>query len=491
MDKSNKAEAKMQQQSLSESDIKALFDKQKNKRWVVANSSCEERLEKLRLLKSSVLKYTAEIQQALYLDFKKPYRETEITEILPALEEINIALSHLSSWMKPQKIKTPLTLFGGKYQLQNQARGQCLILSPWNYPFQLTMAPLVAAIAAGNCVILKPSEKTPHISRLMKMILDEIFKSDEICLLLDEKPDATLAKVLLELPFDHIFFTGSTAVGKVVMAAAAKNLSTVTLELGGKSPCIVSRHADLDQAAQRICWGKFLNAGQTCVAPDYLLLEDSVADAFIEKLKNKIHNFYGPNSQEQMACKDFARIVDKNHWLRLKNLYAQTILNNKVKIVCGGDFLETDHYISPTVLDHVATDSPIMADEIFGPLLPIIRYRKIDEAITYIQSHPQPLALYIFTENQNEAQLVKTQTTSGGFVQNHLIIHLANPHAPFGGVGPSGQGCYHGYYGFKEFSHQRTCLKEPSKRSTSQLLFPPYSSKSMDFILKFMRKFVG
>ncbi len=478
-------------QDISESAIKSLYEKQRQKRWQIANSSSDQRLEKLRQLKTAVLRHTPEIQQALYQDFKKPLRETEITEILPTLEEINVALANLSSWMKPQRIKTPLTLFGGKYQLQNQARGLCLILSPWNYPFQLTMAPLVAAIAAGNCVILKPSEKTPHTSKLMKKILDELFQPDEICLLLDEKPDASLAKALLELPFDHIFFTGSTSVGKIVMSAAAKNLSTVTLELGGKSPCIVTGHADLEQAAKRICWGKFLNAGQTCVAPDYLLLEDSIADAFIEKLKSKIQSFYGNNAEAQMASKDFARIVDEHHWLRLKKLFTQTVADTKIKVVCGGQFSESERYIAPTVLDHVTADSPIMSDEIFGPILPIIRYKNLNEALKFIQSHPQPLALYVFTENKTEANLVKLQTTSGGFVQNHLIIHLANPHAPFGGIGPSGQGCYHGYYGFKEFSHQRTCLKEPSTISTSQLLFPPYSRKSLDLILKFMRRFLG
>lgn len=463
-------------------NIRDIFEGQKNKRWAVSQSTSEQRKEKLMRLRSAILASEKELQAALFQDFRKPAAEVYLTEIFPVIEEINFISSRLSNWMKPQKVGTPVTLWGSRTEIRFEARGLCLIMAPWNYPFQLLMCPLVAAIAAGNCVIAKPSEKAPATAALIRRILSQTFSLDEVAVV---EGDADTARQLLELPFDHIFFTGSTAVGRLVMKAASEHLSSVTLELGGKSPVIVLEDADLAQTAEKIVWGKFLNAGQTCVAPDYLFVPQSKADAFALLLKDRTESVFGRTQEQQMKSPDLARIVDLNAWERLKKIYHQSI-EQGARIVTGGLFEAGEKFMAPTIIDHTPPESAAMKEELFGPLLPIMRYSDLSDVIAYLQKQDKPLALYIFGYSQSPIDRLIRSTSAGGTVINHLVLHLANPNAPFGGVGGSGQGSYHGWAGFRAFSHERTLMHQGSF-SFSTWLFPPYRGLRFQLIQRFLR----
>lgn len=445
-------------------DLETIFLLQNQNRWNISKSTYQERKNKLKRLKEIIVKRREDIKEALYKDFKKNHIESELTEIHPVLDEINFAIKHLKSWMKSKKVKTPISLFGSTSKIFYEAKGIVLILSPWNYPFSLMINPIVAAVAAGNCIMARPSEKTPHTGIILKEIIEEVFNPNEVALVLGE---VDIAEKLLELPFDHIFFTGSTNVGKKVMMAAVKNLATVTLELGGKSPVIIDQGVNLDDAASKIAWGKFMNAGQTCVAPDYLFIPEDMKNDFIKKIKKQIFKFYGETINDRATTLDFARLIDRNSFLRLKSK-----IESEKKILEDSMFMD-QNYLPPTIIE-ANLNSPIMEDEIFGPILPIITYHKIEEVIEYIQSHSKPLALYIFSKNKMFIENILNSTTSGGAVINHVVLHLANPHLPFGGVGHSGQGSYHGHYGFKAFSHERSILAQ-GKFTLSKLYFPSYS----------------
>lgn len=453
-------------------DAKQIFVRQQANRWRVARTSAEERILKLRKLRQAVLDSRSQLHQALYDDFRKNSGETDLTEVHPLVSEINHMIRHLPGWMKPQRVKTPLLLFGTRSEVRYEPKGVVLILSPWNYPFQLLMVPLATAIAAGNCAILKPSSKVPHTSQFMKKLIAELFPEDEIALL---EGDASVADALLELPFDHIFFTGSPAVGKKVMAAAAKYLTPVTLELGGKSPVIVDETADIKKAAERIVWGKFINGGQTCVAPDYLLIHESQRAAFITEAQQVIETRYGHSEKNQEQSPDFCRLVSVGHLEGLKKILAESVQRG-AKIECGGSSDPTNRFFAPTLLSNVTEDSPIMREEIFGPILPILTYRSLDEVIRIIQSKEKPLSLYIFSENNQTIEEILKNTTSGGSCINSLIIHLANADLPFGGVGQSGMGNYHGFYGFRTFSHERAVLHQ-KKIDLLQCFYPPYTRR--------------
>jgi aldehyde dehydrogenase (NAD+) len=419
-----------------------------------------------------------DILLALFNDFKKPYAESELTEIHPVLDEINFAIKHLKCWLKPKRVPTPIVLLGARSEIRYEARGVVLILSPWNYPFSLLLNPLVAAIAAGNCVIARPSEKTPHTGKILKEIIETIFKPDEIALVLGE---VDVAEKLLELPFDHIFFTGSIAVGKKVMAAAAKNLSTVTLELGGKSPVIIDRVVDLELAVSRLAWGKFMNGGQTCVAPDYLFVPEELKAQFLKLFIKQIKKNYGETSNERLTNPDLARLIDQGSFKRLisKIQSEKNCLNDEA--------FADQNYLPPTLIE-TTVSSPIMEDEIFGPILPVLTYKNIDEVIGHIRSGSKPLALYIFSKQKKFIEQILRSTSSGGAVVNHVVLHLGNPHLPFGGVGHSGQGSYHGHFGFKSFSHERAILRQ-SKFSLTKFYFPPYSTMISRFSYKLLRLF--
>jgi aldehyde dehydrogenase (NAD+) len=414
----------------------------------------------------------------LHNDFKKPYAESELTEIHTSLDEINFAVKHLKCWMKKKKVRTPITLIGSRSEIRYEAKGVVLILSPWNYPFSLMINPLVAAIAAGNCIIGRPSEKTPHTGAILKEIIEAVFKKEEVSIVLGE---VDVAEKLLELPFDHIFFTGSTNVGKKVMAAAVKNLATVTLELGGKSPVIVDRTADLENAAMKLAWGKYMNAGQTCVAPDYLFIPEEKKNEFLEYFKEQILANYGETEGVRANNPDFARLIDSGSFKRL----SQKLEGEKK---CLPDHNNPEQNYLPPTLVETSLKSALMEDEIFGPILPVIAYNDIDEVVAHIRSGEKPLALYIFSKDKTFTEKILHSTTSGGAVVNDVVLHLSNPHLPFGGVGHSGQGNYHGHFGFKAFSHERAVLRQ-GKFSLIPFYYPPYSTTLSKFAFRLLRLF--
>ncbi len=452
--------------------FESLFQSQKKKALELRLSTANERIQKLKKLRDIILSKKTEIQSALFSDFRKSAQEVDLTEILPVIGEINDSIRHLKSWMKPVRVKTPITLFGAKSQIIYEPKGVCLIISPWNYPFHLAFAPIAAAISAGNTVILKPSEYTPNTSKITTEILRLIFPEEEVAV---REGDAGVSQALLEFPFDHIFFTGSTPVGKVVMSAAAKHLTSVTLELGGKSPSLITEGADLKATAEKLMWGKFVNAGQTCVAPDYVLIPKSLEPEFIEESKKALERLF--NREESLFAHnaDFCRIINDRNFDRVSSYIESAVQEDDAKIAVGGKVESGQRFISPTILTGVKLSSKIMQDEIFGPLLPVINYESIDEAIQIVNDKDKPLALYIFTGSKKQANYILKRTSSGGAVINDVMIHLVNPNLPFGGVNHSGHGSYHGHFGFRAFSHERSILKSP-KFSMAKLLYPPYTN---------------
>lgn len=433
------------------------------------------RIEQLKILRDGIEKYQSKILEALYKDLGKSEFEAYTTEVGYVLNSIRYAIKNLKRWAKPKKVKTPIYLFPSKSYIMSEPYGTVLIIGPYNYPFQLLIEPLVGAISAGNCIVLKPSENVPNVSRIIAEMISTIFNENYIrCIEGGIETNVALSNG----KFDYIFFTGSESVGKIIMEAAAKNLVPVTLELGGKSPVIVDDSADIKIAARRIIWGKTLNAGQTCVAPDYLLVCESVKEEFIKELKQSIQEFYG---EDVLKSKDFGRIVNERHFNRLKN-----ILENESKnIIYGGKTSESNRFIEPTLIEISSWDSASMSEELFGPILPIMTYNNLDEVINDINKLPKPLALYLFTTNKTVEEKVLREISSGGVCINDTITHLINPKLPFGGVGNSGIGKYHGEYSFNTFSHERSVVSKSNKFNFT-MLFPPYNEKKLNLIKKFL-----
>lgn len=452
-------------------DVSSLFEAQTQNRWRISQSTASERIEKLQRLKRAIQSHEADLKAALYSDFKKPAIEVQVTELFPVMSEIAMVCQNLKKWMKPRRVSTPISLLGTRSEIRMEARGVALIISPWNYPFMLTMNPLIAAVAAGNCAIVKPSEKTPATSRLMKKICEEAFPANEVAVV---EGAAETSQALLKLPFDHMFFTGSTAIGQIVMKAATEHLSTVTLELGGKSPAILLDDANFTDSLDKLSWGKCINAGQTCIAPDYLFAPQSRREEVLSTLKTLF--------SERPKPQDMARIIDLKAFTRLKSLFDESQARRE-SVIVGGKFDEKDLYISPTAVE-VTTDSPWMREEIFGPILPVIFYTDLDQALAFIRKRPKPLALYVF--GQKDREKILNQTTAGGSVINNVVLHLANHELPFGGVGASGQGNYHGYNGFRTFSHERAVLVQGAL-GLSKLLFPPYDRQLVRWTLDFLK----
>ncbi len=448
-----------------------LFQLQGESRWRVAQSEAAERIARLRRLRTAVLAHRQALYDGVWADFRKSATEFEITEVQIVLGEIAHTIRHLRRWMRPRRVPTPPLLKGTAGQVRYEPRGQVLILAPWNYPFQLLVGPLVAAVAAGNVAILRPSEKVPATAAAMARIVADAFPEDEVAMVTGGIPTAD---ALLELPFDHIFFTGSTQIGRKVMHAAAEHLATVTLELGGKSPAIVDRSADVAQAAERIVWGKMVNAGQTCVAPDYVLVHESDAPAFLAAARDTVARFYGSGEAARMS-EDFARIVDRGAFDRLADALHQTLAEG-ARAETGGQTDAEERYIAPTVLSNVRPDAAVMREEIFGPILPVLAVDSTDEALAFVNARPKPLALYLFSRDARTTERVLRGTTAGGTIVNHVLCHLANPDLPFGGVGESGQGSYHGLAGFRAFSHERAVL-HAGRWSLAPLYYPPYGPR--------------
>jgi aldehyde dehydrogenase (NAD+) len=453
-------------------DVRRVFDAQNARRWVVAQSTAEERTRKLTLLEDAIVSHRNELADAVHADFRKHAAEFEFTEIYPVFEELKFAIEHLASWMKPVHAKSTLELIGTRSAVYYEPLGLVLILAPWNYPFHLAIIPLIGAIAAGNRVVLKPSNKTANTARVIDKLISSAFSEDEVAVITG---DHRIADALLNQPFDHIFFTGSTAIGKKVMAAAARNLATVTLELGGKSPSIIDESADIETSARRVMWAKCANAGQTCIAPDYALVHERVADRFVEAAKKAVERFYGPNPDDWIKNSDYARIIDDAAYSRLSKLLQGTAAAG-AWLAFGGATDAGERYIAPTLLTGVTPESPVMNEEIFGPILPVLAFRNLDDAIALVRRGEKPLALYVFAKDRAVIERVLASTTSGGAVVNNVFLQIINPNVPFGGVGASGQGNYHGEYGFRTFSHARAVV-EQTTASAMTLLFPPYETK--------------
>lgn len=414
-------------------------------------STWQERVAKIRKLREAVIARTEDWYRAAQADFGKPAGEVDLAEILPVCLEANDAIRNLKKWMKPQRVRPTLLTLGTRSHVQYVPRGRCLIIGPFNYPVNLTLGPLVSAIAAGNTAIIKPSELTPHLSALISEVVREVFSPDEVAIF---QGDAQLAAELQKLPFDHVFFTGSPAIGKHVMAAAASHLASVTLELGGKSPTIVDASADLRLAAKNIMWAKFANAGQTCIAPDHVYVHHSVKNEWVQCCREELEKAYGHDLQQQLDSPHLARIVNPRHTARINSLLDDAKALG-ARVLTGGKGVTESCFVQPTLLDQTPHNARVMHEEIFGPLLPVIGYNALDDVIAAINAEPKPLALYIYSRNRADIAKVLQQTASGGACVNHALVQFLHGRLPFGGVNNSGIGNAHGHYGFKAFSHER------------------------------------
>jgi aldehyde dehydrogenase (NAD+) len=466
-----------------QSRIKQVFDAQLAYRQQVGIPDYAQRLATLKKLRRWILSNRPAIGAAVHEDFNKPFPETEGTEIYPVIAEINHALRHLRKWTHPHRVGRLLTIFTAKAYVQYEPKGVVLIVAPWNYPFMLNVEPLVSALAAGNSVILKPSELAPHTSGLIADMVDEIFEEHEVAVF---EGDKHVAIELLKQPFDHVFFTGSTAVGKLVMQAAAQNLTSVTLELGGKSPVIVDETADLADAAVKIAWGKFANSGQSCIAPDYIFIHHTRYDEWIAEMRRAICKEFGDTPAAQKQSPNYARIINESHVQRMMQLRDRCIqLGGKIEI--GGEIDITENFVAPTVVSDVDKNCPIMQEEIFGPLLPVFTYRDLREPLRYINSKDKPLALYIFSHNKKNISTILNRTSAGGSCINDVLVHYIHINLPFGGVRHSGMGSAHGVHGFKAFSHERAVMWNTSY-SPIKLLYPPYTKlpkRLIDLLIKY------
>ena len=435
------------------------------------------RICQLQLLADAMRKNETVLEEALKKDLGKSAFESYATEIGFVLADIRYTIQNLQKWSAPKRVRTPLYLFPGKSKIQKEPYGSVLILGPYNYPVQLLAEPLIGAIAAGNCAVLKPSELTPHVSKAMYQIVHSTFKEEYIACV---EGGVEVNQELLSQKFDYIFFTGSERVGRIVMKAAAENLTPVTLELGGKSPVIIEKTANIKEAARRIAWGKLLNAGQTCVAPDYVLVDESRKQQFLTEMKTAFSHLYG---KEIKKNPDFGRIVNERHMERL-----QKILEQDAKyLFCGGEADTLQRYIEPAILDlGKDQNAASMQEELFGPILPVLSYHKLEDAVRFVNKRAKPLALYLFTKKRSAEKFVLERVSSGGVCVNDTISHLINPDLPFGGVGASGMGQYHGKYSFDTFTHEKSVFYKPADWNLP-VCYPPFTKGKMNLVKFFLK----
>lgn len=451
-------------------DIKRKFFDEGNTR------SYEFRIEQLYKLKRVIKSNEREIIEALHKDLGKPEFEAFTSEIGVMYEEINYAVKNFKDWMKPEKVSTPLVMQPSKSVIYSEPLGVILIIGPWNYPFQLLLAPLVGAISAGNCAVIKPSDQSKHTSDIIKKLIEETFPREYISVV--QGPGAMIGPMLIErFRFDYIFFTGSPSVGRKIAEMAAGNLTPVTLELGGKSPVIVDKDADIDLSAKRLTWAKYFNAGQTCVCPDYLLVHESIKSKFIDRMKHYIKEFFGDNPEKSNS---YGRIINKKRF----NILSDYL--NHGNIIVGGQTNEADLFIAPTIIDNITLASNIMKEEIFGPILPVMTFKDITEVLTIVRKNPYPLAVYLYTNNEKSEKLIIENIQFGGGCINNSMMHLMNSNVPFGGVGFSGMGMYHGRYSFDTFSHKKSIVKTRPYLDQS-LRYAPYNDHKMKLARKFFK----
>ena len=450
--------------------MRSAFESQRETALAWRESTADERIARVKKLRDAVLARRAALHAAFLRDYRKSPTEVEGSELLPLMDEMRHAIGRLRRWMRPRRVRPTSVTLGTVSSIEHQPRGRVLIVAPWNYPLSLSLGPLVSALAAGNTAIVKPSEMTPAVSSVLAAIVADAFTADEVALV--EGGPAT-AQALLDLPFDHFFFTGSTAVGKIVMGAAAKHLASVTLELGGKSPAIVTPSADLERAAQALMWGKFLNAGQTCIAPDHVFVHESVKERFIAESLRVLERSYGAPARWK-SNPDLTGLVNERHARRIAALLDDATARGAA-VLCGGEVDVAARYAAPTLLDRVAREARVMQEEIFGPLLPLVAYTSLDAVIADINARPKPLALYVFGRDRDETRRVIRRTSSGGACVNHCVVHFAHGGLPFGGVNDSGMGNAHGFFGFKAFSHERAVLTA-TPLMLAKLFFPPFTA---------------
>lgn len=436
-----------------------IFDPLKERSFENRFETAEQRIQKLKKIQKWINANTEKIYTALLSDFKKPMFETEVSEVLVVQTEIKYFIENLSDWMRDQTVPTPISLFGHSSRIRFENKGAVLIISPWNYPFQLAINPLIAALAAGNTVVIKPSELTPKTSELIFDLCSELFEPNEVIVELGDKDKTT---ELLTYSFDHVFFTGSTPVGKIIAQKCAEKLIPYTLELGGKSPVIIDETADIEEAVSKIHWGKYLNRGQTCVAPDYILVHESIKNQFLDSFKS----YTQKTSENQISA-----IINPKNETRINTMMTENFDYQNMSV----DLIEIQN------LDH-----KLMSDEIFGPVSPIMTYQTLDQAVAICRKYPDPLAFYIFSRSAKTIDTLMRKIPSGGVGVNAISVHLANHHLPFGGRGPSGQGRYHGHFGFLEFSHQRAIIQQNFFAVMMKVIFPPYTplKKKMIQIMK-------
>jgi aldehyde dehydrogenase (NAD+) len=468
-------------------DIERVFAAQRAHAPAVRTASAEQRKDKLRRLCDGLRTYRSDLQDAIHADVRKAPAEVDLTELKPLLDEAEFAIAHLDDWMAPTRRSSPVFFTGTRSEVHAEPKGVVLILSPWNYPLVLTLGPLISAVAAGNCVTLKPSEKTPHTNTVLKQLIGELYEEREVALLTGA---TEVAQGLLEQPYDHVYFTGSPRVGRLVMKAAADHLASVTLELGGKSPAIVDETADLALAAERIAWSKCTNAGQTCIAPDYVRVDAPVHDALVARLIDAIERFYGATAALRRASDDFARLIDDDHWDRVVGMLEDAVAAG-ASVAFGGQTDADTRYVSPTLLTDVPLDTPVMQEEIFGPLLPIIPVSTLDETLGIVNERPNPLSMYVFSERDSTVETVLGRTTAGTTCVNEGFLHYANPDLPFGGAGHSGIGRGHGEAGFQAFSNERSVLRRRYGASFLRAVFPPFTDRKEGLLRSLLRYFSG
>jgi len=450
--------------------IDDVFARQQRYALELRKSDYKQRLAVLDRFEQAFRESEEKIYQSAADDFSKPQAEVDMSEIMAVLAELKHVRKNLKKWMKPVSVMPTASMIGTSSKIVKEPKGVTLVVSPWNYPFNLTFGPMIWSIAAGNTVIIKPSEMTPNMSAVIADIVERAFRPEEVSLFQGE---ADVASYLTALPFDHIFFTGSPAVGKHVMAAAAKNLTSVTLELGGKSPVIVDKSVNIKKAVQSIAWGKFSNNGQTCIAPDYLYVHESVKDQFVRELTACVEKQYGLGNNAKDNG-DYCKVVNTSHYNRINRLL-EDAKSQGGKLITGGQIDDAGRFIAPTLIEGMASDSAIMEEEIFGPLLPVITFSNIEEVIDVVNSKPKPLALYIYSTDKRNIDKVLCETSAGDTCVNQTMMHFLHHNLPFGGVNNRGIGKSGGVWGFNAFTHERSVLND--KFSSASMLHPPYTPK--------------
>lgn len=449
--------------------IRRVFDAQRATALRLRSSTLKERLGRLERLRESLLAHREQILEATARDLGRPAAETDLAELVPLLADLAAHRRHLRRWLEPRRVRSTALLLGTRAEVRHEPRGRCLIIAPWNYPLVLTLGPLIPAVACGNTAILKTSELAPACSAVLASIVREVFDESEVALF---EGDASVAGALLDLPFDHMFFTGSPAIGAVVMGAAAKHLASVTLELGGKSPVVIDETADLALAVKTLAWTKFLNAGQTCIAPDHVYVHAAVYERVLELFRRRLDVWY--KGAEALEARNFGRIVNERHALRLISLLDDARARGAA-VPYGGEADAGRRFVAPTLLTQVPREARIMEEEIFGPLLPLIPYRSLEEVVERINGAPKPLAMYIWTCNRRTAQRLIERTSAGGTCVNHAAAQFLHHNLPFGGVNHSGIGSYHGEWGIRAFSHERAVLE--TRLMVARIFFPPYGPR--------------